>query len=62
MRLWEGGIINALLKESRTIQETLPLDIPPINIEIVSSKFKQQMEAGNVNRTFHSLKNNMYEY
>ena len=46
MRLREGGNINALLKESRTIQETLPLDIMTEFRQFrlnLSNKWKQEM-------------------
>lgn len=58
--LWEEGNINELLEEIRTIQERLPSNITPMNIEKTSFKLKQLIEKGNVNGALRLLTNNMY--
>ena len=59
IRLWEEGNITELVNESKAIQERLPSNNTPMNIEKLSSKFKQLMQTGNVNRALRLLTNNM---
>ena len=59
IRLWEEGNIIELVNESKAIQERLPSNNTPMNIEKLSLKFKQLMQRGNVNRALRLLTNNM---
>ena len=59
IRLWEEGNIIELVNESKAIQERLPSNNAPMNIEKLSLKFKQLMQRGNVNRALRPLTNNM---
>ena len=59
IRLWEEGNIIELVNESKAIQERLPSNNTPMNIENLSLKFKQLMQRGNVNRALRLLTNNM---
>lgn len=57
MKLWQGGNSNELLEESKTTK--MPSNTTPMNIEKVSSKFKQLMEKGNLIGALRLLTNNM---
>ena len=59
LRLWEEGNITELVNESKTIQSRLPSTNNQMNIEKLSSKFKQLMEKSNVNVALCLLTNNM---
>ena len=59
LRLWEEGNIIELVKESKTMQDKLPSTNNQMNIEKLSSKFKQLMEESNLNDALRLLTNNM---
>ena len=59
LRLYEEGNITELVNESKTIQERLPSTNSQMNIEKLSSKFKQLMQKSNANGTLRLLTNNM---
>ena len=59
LRLWEEGNITELVNECETIQERLPSTNSQMNIEKLSSKFKQLMQKSNVNGALRLLTNNM---
>ena len=57
--LWEEGTITELVNESKTIQDRLSSTNNQMNIEKLSSKFKQLMEKSNVNGALRLLTNDM---
>ena len=59
LRLWEERNITELVNESNTIQSTLPSTNNQMNIEKLSSQFKQLMGKSNVNGALYLLTNNM---
>ena len=59
VRLWEEGNIIELVKESKTMQDKLQSTNNRMNIEKLSSKFKQLMEESNLNDALRLLTNNM---
>ena len=59
VRLWEEGNIIELVKESKTMQDKLLSTNNQMNIEKLSSKFKQLMEESNLNDALRLLTNNM---
>ena len=59
LSLWEEGNITELVNESETIQERLSSKNSQMDIEKLSSKFKQMMQKSNVNGGLRLLTNNM---
>ena len=55
LRLWEEGNITELVNENKTIQDRLPSTNSRMNIEKLSSKFKQLMQKSSVNGALRLL-------
>ena len=59
LKLWTDGHLGELLKEGDTIQSSLKHVNAPKTIALLSKKFVEQMEKGNVDSTIKLITNNM---